>query len=808
MAISLSFNINYHTKFGQSVAVKLKTGKECFLLNLSFKENDLWNGNFEVDLKKGETFTYWYVVKENRNVVAEEKIFPQRVITVGNNNVALQDIWRYDKNQMNCSCSAIKDCFFASPKLHNKKHINKQNVLLFKTFLLTPKEKTFEVILTGGCDALGNWNVEKGLRMERCSTFGYAVRTENLPLGTQYKYVIRNKNTILWEDGNNRTVNIDSSKCFGIIDDGWLRIPMFIDWKCAGIVVPLFSLHSKNSNGIGDFSDLKRFVKWASEVGFSAIQLLPINDTTTFGSWRDSYPYNTTSVFALNPIYISLKDAGCTLSGKQKCKELESVDYEETFKFKMRILFETYKSKKVELKNNVEFDKFKKDNESWLTPYSAYCALRDRYNTLVFEKWEGYETYDAQKVTADKKLLGKAEFYKFVQFLAFSQMKSVKNYARKNKVILKGDIPIGVNLCSCDVWQNPKYFNKDMSTGAPPDYFSEDGQNWGFPTYNWQEMKRDGYSWWKSRLKVMSEFFDAYRIDHVLGFFRIWEIPRSHTSAKFGHFSPALSYSVDELQSMGFVLKNEHIGTLFFEDNLYPGKYCPAISACNECVYSNLDAGQKHAFNAIYRDYFGNRNERLWEKEGTEKLREITHATTMLSCAEDLGMLPSCITGVLDSLNILSLEIQNMPKQLGVEYADVSKYPYNSVATISTHDMPSFRLWWRKFPDFAKRYARDIWGMQENETPKDANVEICTRVVESHLKSPSMLCLLSFQDWTSICEETRSKNLEAEQINNPANSKQYWRYKTHLSIEELEKNIHFKEQIQRMISESNRNLFR
>lgn len=808
MAISLIFNINYHTKFGQSVSVKLKKEKENFQFDLSFMGNDLWSGNFEVDSKKGETFTYGYVVKENGKIVAEEKIFPQRVVTVEKHNVALQDIWRYDKNQINCSCSALKDCIFSSPKFHNKKHINTQYCLVFESFLLTPKEKDFEVILTGGCAALGNWNVEKGLKMERQGTYGYAARIENLPLGTQYKYVIRYKNAILWEDGNNRTVNINSSKSFGVINDGWLRIPAFTDWKCAGIVVPLFSLHSKNSNGIGDFSDLKRLIKWASEVGFSTIQLLPINDTTTFGSWRDSYPYNTTSVFALNPIYISLKDAGCRLQGKQKNKEQESVDYEGTFKFKMRILSETYKSKKVELKNDVEFDKFKKDNDSWLTPYSAYCALRDMYKTLDFEKWKGYETYDAQKVKVDKKLLGKAEFYKFVQFLAFSQMKSVKSYARKKKVILKGDIPIGVNLHSCDVWENSRFFDKDMSTGAPPDYFSEDGQNWGFPTYNWQEMKRDGYSWWKSRLKVMAEFFDAYRIDHVLGFFRIWEIPRSQTSAKFGHFSPALSFSVEELQSMGFVLKNEHIGALFFEDNLYPCKYCPAISAYNETVYRNLDDGQKQAFNAIYKDYFGNRNERLWEKEGTEKLREITHATTMLSCAEDLGMLPSCITEVLDRLNILSLEIQNMPKQSGVEYANVSKYPYNSVATISTHDMPSFRLWWRKFPDFAKRYARDILGMQENEIPQDANVEICTRVVESHLKSPSMLCLLSFQDWTSICEETRSKNLEAEQINNPADSKQYWRYKTHLSIEDLEKNIHFKEQIQHMISESNRNLFR
>ena len=190
MAISLNFNINYHTKFGQSVSVKLKKEKENFQFDLSFMGNDLWSGNFEVDSKKGETFTYGYVVKENGKIVAEEKIFPQRVVTVENHNVALQDIWRYDKNQINCSCSALKDCIFSSPKFHNKKHINIQYCLVFESFLLTPKEKDFEVILTGGCAALGNWNVEKGLKMERQGTYGYAARIENLPLGTQYKYVI------------------------------------------------------------------------------------------------------------------------------------------------------------------------------------------------------------------------------------------------------------------------------------------------------------------------------------------------------------------------------------------------------------------------------------------------------------------------------------------------------------------------------------------------------------------------------------------------------------------------------------------
>jgi len=809
MIHQICFRINYHTVFGQTVAVKISSANTPgTVLSLSPYENGVWEGNFAVDLKMGNIYYYHYIVFENNRIVSRETAFPKRAITadITNNvrNLSFQDIWRYDIRQINYGRSALADCIFKTAKRRNK--LVCKNKMLFCVHLLTPRSEDFNVLITGENGTLGNWGPSKGVKMTRHAAYVYAAETDTIPIGTQYKYVIRYKGEVLWENGENRSINVSPKQGRCIINDGWVRIPDFTDWHCAGIVVPLFSLHSKDSYGIGDFADLKRFIKWASEVGFSALQLLPINDTTTFGSWKDSYPYNSVSAFALNPIYISLKEAGYNIPANPKINELPTVDYEETFKFKMQALAEIYKSEKHKLKDSVKFVNFKENNKSWLMPYSAYCALRDKYNTLDFSKWDGFETYDANKTKGEKKLLSKAEFYQFVQFLAFSQMKSAQIYAHKKRVILKGDIPIGVNLHSCDVWENPKFFNRDMSTGAPPDYFSEDGQNWGFPTYNWQEMEKDGYSWWKARLKVMADFFDAYRIDHVLGFFRIWEIPRSQTSAKYGHFSPALPYSEKELNSFGFCLKKEHIGTLFFEDRPHPHKYHPAIYAHGNVIYQSLDDRQKQAYDMIHNDFFGNRNEDLWEKEGTEKLQEITHATAMLPCAEDLGMLPSCITGVLSKLGILSLEIQNMPKQSGAEFADVSKYPYNSVATISTHDMPSFRLWWKKFPERAKRYANGVLGINEN-VPAEADENICTRVVRQHLHSPAMLCLLSFQDWTAINKDARTNDLELEQINDPANSKQYWRYKTHLSLEDLEKNSSLKKQILNLVSEAKRNLF-
>lgn len=810
MLYFLRFKINYHTSNSQIVAVRIKKSNndEAQTFAMSSEDMSEWLGEFEIPLNPQESYIYDYIVKDGNKIVAEERVFPPRTLqlnpTTGLNTFC--DIWRYDIRQTTYGSSAIEKCIFPFTLSHNKRENRKSGDLVFRVFALTPRSRSFCIILTGESDSLGNWDVEKGIVMTRKSNYLYEAQAKGIKAGTQYKYVVKFDDNIVWESSDNRIAGVGNADGISTINDGWLRAPLFTDWHGAGIVVPLFSLHSKNSDGIGDFTDLKRLVKWASKVGMSCVQLLPINDTTTFGGWGDSYPYNIVSAFALNPIYISLKEAGCPRTKGSKLNNSETVDYEKVFEYKKTRLRELYKSASSSLKKNTAYTRFKQENSFWLEAYSVYSSIRDDRKSLNTDEWGNFSAYDPEVAFEDRRRQGKAEFYKFIQYIAYIQMKSTMEYARKKGVILKGDIPIGVNLNSCEVWRFPKLFNRDMSTGAPPDYFSEDGQNWGFPTYNWEEMRKDRYSWWRERLRYMSTFFDAYRIDHVLGFFRIWEIPRKYSSARFGHFSPALPYSIEDMNKRGFNFSTDYIDSLFMEDPKERNKYHPAFGARATVQYSSLKDDQKSAYNNIYNDYYGNRNEGIWEKGAIEKLKIVANASPMLPCAEDLGMLPKCVGKVLDQTGILSLEIQSMPKQDNVEFANPALYPYMSVATLTTHDMPSFRLWWKKYPDMATRYAKNVLGITP-PCPNEATPSISTAVVEEHLASPSMLCLLSFQDWTAICEQSRSANLEAEQINDPANGKQYWNYKTHLSIEQLEHCTELNEKIHGLITASKRDLF-
>lgn len=801
MLYLVNFKISYNAAPEQHLAVRIFNSKNELpaVYPLSRLDGSLWCGKAELQLSLNSTYTYDYVVMEDGKVVAEETVYPSRTISHDKSKgfVSCSDIWRYDIRQNNYGTAALAECMFPFKKSHSA-ITDAEGNFVFRINLLTPITKDIKVFVAGDVDALGNWNPEHALPMERASNYTYEARVNIDKQQLQYKYIILFNGNTLWEEGDNRYAEtFTAPDAISVLNDGWIRLPQFTDWRGAGIVIPLFSLHSATSDGIGDFLDLKKFVNWASAAGFSAIQLLPINDTTTFGTWRDSYPYNSVSSFALNPIYISLKAAGHKTKAVFKSADATSVDYESVYKYKIKELNALYNNVKATLNGDKNYEKFVKSNEDWLDSYAKYCALRDKYHTLDFEQWKADDT--------GTMLQQKQEFYKFVQFLAFSQMEDVRKFARSKHIILKGDIPIGVNLYSCDVWQNPELFNKDMSTGAPPDYFSEDGQNWGFPTYNWDEMRRkDNYAWWKARLGVMSRLFDAYRIDHVLGFFRIWEIPRPQESAKYGHFSPALPYSETELLDFGFAIKPEHVNTLFVRDNACTERFQPMFTPDKD-AYNNLNDWQKHAYNAVRSDFYGHRNEELWEKGAIEKLGIITKTSGMLACAEDLGMLPYCAGSVLEKLGILSLDIQSMPKQPGVEFDNPAQYPYRSVATLTTHDMPSFRLWWNRYPENAKRYAQQMLGIADIQSA-DPDSNICTQVLASHLSSPAMLCMISFQDWTGICDNTRSENLEAEQINDPANNKQYWRYKAHMSVEDLEQAADFTSKIRTMIAASQRDL--
>ena len=520
-------------------------------------------------------------------------------------------------------------------------------------------------------------------------------------------------------------------------------------FRGAGTAVPVFSLRSESDFGIGEFNDLKDLVDWAVKTGQCIIQILPINDTTRKGEWKDSYPYSPVSSFALHPIYIHLQDLGIkeTAAFKKEQQELNAlpeIDYPRVYKSKMALVRKAFTARGQKDLESAACRKFIKENAYWLDEYAEFCAKRD-----------GNEP----------------EYHKWIQFHLDKQLSAQVKYARSKGISLKGDLPIGVSQDSADAYYHPELFNLDSSAGAPPDYFSQDGQNWGFPTYNWDEMAKDDYAWWKSRLRKMSQYFDAFRIDHILGFFRIWEIPAEQKSGLMGHFNPALPYSADEIYFMRLPREG-----LFHEDPRHPGFWQPLIKPDT----SRLEWWQKDRFDALYTDFFYHRHDEFWRRNAERKLPELLSASGMLACGEDLGMVPDCVPGVMDHWKILSLEMTQMDKGHG--------WPTLSVCATSSHDMSTLR-------------------MQNAEAGKgDMAPWEVKRILWNHLNSRSMLAIFPLQDWVAIDENLRRKDFMEERVNQPADPNHHWRYRFHLPISELtsEKASELNVQIEGLLKDSGR----
>ena len=577
--------------------------------------------------------------------------------------------------------------------------------------------------------------------------------------------------------------------------DSWSDSP---GWKGAGTAIPVFALRSEDDFGVGEFLDLKKMVDWAVLTGQTFLQLLPVNDTTMFGTLDDSYPYNANSSFALHPQFINLPAAGVPVDKEylKLQKQLNSfvkdgrpeTDYVSVNREKRRLLRKAFDANWKSLSRTKAYRNFLAANREWLIPYSRFCALRDEFGTPDFSQWGEYAVYDEARLERwNKSHRSETDFNCFLQFHLDAQFRQVRDYAHSKGVVLKGDLPIGISRTSADAWQFPKLFNMDSQAGAPPDSFSADGQNWGFPTYNWEEMAKDGYAWWKARLRKMSEYFDAFRIDHILGFFRIWQIPVPEKSGLAGYFSPALPYSADELRSWGYGNRMDR----FIEDPHRPGWYHPRIDA--------KDLGD------LYIDFFYRRHNEFWKHNAMGKLSALLGSTNMLACGEDLGMIPACVPEVMQRLNILSLEIQRMPKDPAQTFADPAHYPYGCVCTTSTHDMSPIRAWWEEDRALSQRFYYEALGCG-GAAPYFCEPWVCRRIVEQHLWSPAMLVILPLQDWLSISPELRYKGNPAdERINVPAIPRYHWDYRMHLSLEELLAAKDFNTDVATLVKSSGRN---
>ena len=687
----------------------------------------------------------------------------------------------------------------------------------------------------------------------------------------EFKFVIRDSQvdyTPEWEVGYNRVIQVPDMRV-GETYVYQLGEARFNKWdrKLAGTLVPVFSLRSKRSFGVGDFGDLRQMIDLVAMTGQKVLQVLPVNDTTTTHTWTDSYPYSAISIFALHPQFVdlnalpALKDAAKREEMealRQELNALPQIDYERVNDTKtayMRLLFAQEGAKTM---RTAEYKHFFDENQRWLVPYARYCTLREKYGTADFTTWPDHNVWDEdereQLSNSRTALYKEAAFYYYTQFVLFQQLRDAHEHAREKGVILKGDIPIGVNRHGCDVWMEPKYFNLNGQAGAPPDSFSVNGQNWGLPTYNWEEMLKDDCAWWTKRFQHMQQFFDAYRIDHVLGFFRIWEIPIDSVHGLLGQFSPALGMSRQEIAQYGLNFQEERFTTpfitdwvlqrvfseraqevkerflepidgeryrlreevntqrkverlfahadkqeeLWLRDGLYalisdvlflrdrkdPNLFHPRISAQYDFIYESLYDCDKEAFNRLYNDYFYRRHNQFWYREAMRKLPRLVQATRMLVCAEDLGMVPDCVPWVLEDLKILSLEIQSMPKDPNVRFGYLSKNPYRSVCTISSHDMPTLRQWWDEDYERTQDYFNSML-YRGGSAPHPLPGWLARDIISRHLLSGSMLCVISLQDWLAMDEKLRLPDANAERINIPSNPKHYWRYRMHLNLEDL-----------------------
>ena len=796
----INFHLEYQTTFGEELVLNILKDDTAEQHKMGTLDGLHWSTELSKPVKTSTHIDYYYsVMRGDQQERTEWLTEPHRLEFAAQKGAhyTVYDHWIDIPEDAYLYSSAFTECV-AARKLDMSPQTTFGKTVRLK--VRAPQLRNNErLAIIGGGEALGNWEALRAIDMTEHESNEWVVSldADTLPQTFEFKFVALDEEvdvTPLWENGMNRTVALPPMEQGEVVvyELSQAYFPVY-PWKGAGTVIPIFSLRSEGSFGVGDFGDLKMMIDWCAKTRQRVLQVLPINDTNITKTWQDSYPYNSISIYALHPQYCDMrqlpeiKDQAKREAFeklRQELNALPQIDYEKMFAAKMDYLRELYAQEGSKTLKSAAFKAFFEENKEWLVPYAAFCHYRDIYGTATFSEWPDHHDLPAEEREAmtkpATKIYKEVAFWYFVQFHLDAQMHAAHNYARAHRVILKGDIPIGISRDGVEAWVEPKYFNLNGQAGAPPDAFSADGQNWGFPTYNWDEMLKDGCQWWVRRFRKMAEYFDAYRIDHVLGFFRIWEIPVPEKSGLMGQFAPALGMSREEIEAYG-VQFNEG---LFLVDHKRNDRWHPRIAVQYQEAYTQLSEDQKTNFNNLYNDYFYRRNNQFWYTDAMKKLPRLTQATRMLVCAEDLGMVPDCVPWVMNELRILSLEIQAMPKDPTTRFGKLSHNPYRSVDTISTHDMATLRQWWDEDEERSQSYYNTTLR-RGGPAPRPLPGWLAKDIVSRHLTCPSMLCLLSFQDWMSIDEKLRLPDENAERINIPANPRHYWRYRMHLSIEQL-----------------------
>jgi 4-alpha-glucanotransferase len=639
--MKIVFRLNFHSFYGQALWVKLATasGGVRFekILPLRWINDRQWQA--ELDLKRDGPLhlEYSYQLRQDYNGVELDEWNGPRTAVADPSAcevLFLRDDW--------CSAGTV-DYAFESDAF--------RSMLPARGNFSTPPvpkdaNHTFELrmaavpeglvpCLIGSVRELGDWGWHHAVPMSEVSADVWQASL-HLPVDwwIEYKYGLYDPKlgcVVSLEQGENRTLesrSLGGRQMTMVHDENYRRDQSQLP-RAAGVAIPVFSLRGEQSLGVGEFADLKRLGDWAAGVGLKLIQILPINDTTSSHDWTDSYPYSAISVFALHPIYLRIEDMGYDMekefpvdldSAREWLNSMEHLDYEEVMKAKTELTRRVFAKHHKKITASAGFRKFLKENHDWLAPYAVFCVKRDEHGTADFSQWVEWAVYDRKKAdamaTSGHPQWPEVSYHIWLQYELDRQLSDAVDYLHAHGIALKGDLPIGIDRQSVDAWSAPHLFKLDAQAGAPPDAFAVKGQNWGFPTYNWEVMREDGYAWWRERFAKLSRYFDAYRIDHILGFFRIWQIPSDQVEGIMGWFDPAMPIHIDEIRGRGIPFDfnrycRPYIRTHFLEERFGENLAEALRDHLEDCGNGCYQLREHVSTQRRIVEHFGTGNERL-----------------------------------------------------------------------------------------------------------------------------------------------------------------------------------------------------
>ena len=872
----ITFHIHFRTHWGQYLAVAgnhplLGNGQDQRAVPMHHQGDGHWILALDIPDQSGVLAYRYLFIDENTQTQQREWGNTREITLRPTGDLHAKDAWRSAEHPDNALYTApFRDVLMPVPEVAEPEPAAGPGKIPVRWQLFAPRTHAeAELIIMGNVPELGAWAPDRGVKLGSANYPLWQTEVHIRPgQHIAYKFAWRQAGTgklLDIETGENRTLFLPAGRqeSWVITDDYYA----YADggWKGAGVAIPVFSLRSEEGMGIGEFADLKAMADWAAASGMKMVQILPVNDTIATRTWADSYPYAAISVFALNPVYLRIADMegaervidDLVAKKQRELNRLPQVDLQEVLTLKEKLTRALYKQEKETFFDRKSFQAYYSANKHWLDAYAVFCYLRDTYGTADFTQWEEHAVYDAERIarmcTPGADTFAEIGYWFFIQYYLDQQLREAAAYAHEKGVILKGDIPIGIYRHSVDAWVAPHLYHMDAQAGAPPDPFSDTGQNWGFPTYNWPEMAKDNYQWWRDRMTQLSRYFDTYRIDHILGFFRIWQIPQEEVVGTMGYFYPAISVAREEFAERGLTFDydryclpyitddiladlfgaeaaavkeqfleprgeryqfqasfstqrailsylEEHPGQLSWKQPLFDlignrlfivepddgeGRLHPRIELMKTSSFAALAPYARQQVHEMYIDYYYRRQEDFWRERAMEKLPALRDATDMLICGEDLGMVPSCVPDVMRKLSILSLEIQRMSKNPDTEFLQEKDIPYLSVASPSTHDMAPIRAWWEE-EDWA--YIQRFYEQElhlEGTHPITCEPYVAQAIIRQHLQWPSMWTVFPLQDLLAMDGRLRLDDPFAERINVPANPNHYWRYRMHLTLEEL-----------------------